>query len=193
MMGLRILLLGLLVLVAAAPMRAAQAQDDPRERRANSLFREGAYQQAREILQALYVDTGHPTYLRNVGRCYQEMGDAERAIEAFQQYLQVAPALPDDKRRDIEDRITRMEQLRREKQLAAAATTRPAVVLRAPPVLASRAPAADTAARPEAPPFFRRWWFWTAAAVATGVVAGTIYVATRPTPPSLGTVDLRGR
>ena len=60
----------------------------------------------------------HPTYLRNIARCHQNLGDADKAISSFREYLRKARDLPPDQRAEIEGYIAEMEQMKRAKAAA---------------------------------------------------------------------------
>ena len=218
---LRALLFGSIVVGAGAPAAHAQtpsppAADDRREIDARTAFARGDYREALSLYVKLYAETLHPTYLRNVGRCYQNLGEADKAISSFRDYLRKAKDLPPEKRQEIEGYIAEMEALKRQQAAGTAAAPAPSAtqppthteppaggVL--PPALApsdSTASAGapglqvETRAAPEpAPPLHRRWYFW--AAIGTGLVVAAVAVAVAASgsagPPrgGLGTVDLR--
>jgi tetratricopeptide (TPR) repeat protein len=84
------------------PAVAHAQQRDQREIHAQELFVLGRYQDALAIYGKLYAETNHPTYLRNIGRCYQKMDDPDKALDSFREYLQKAKNLPADQREVIE-------------------------------------------------------------------------------------------
>jgi hypothetical protein len=190
----------LTVTLAAAAVTATAYAVDGRELDARQAYAAGRYQEAIDLYSKLYAATLHPTYLRNIGRCYQNLEEPSKAIKSYQEYLRKASVTAAE-RREVEGFIAEMEALRDRQVRAAAsapATTAPAVpavppapasppaaavatpapaVAPAPgPTLArTPAPGADlteSAAAPSAasPPFYTRWWFWTAVGVA--VAAG---------------------
>jgi tetratricopeptide (TPR) repeat protein len=178
-------LVALVFTVVAA--RAAQATDT-RELKAREEFAAGRFQQALDIFAKLYAETLHPVYLRNIGRCYQNLGDADHAIISFRDYLRKHENISAKERAEIEGFIAEMEQLKKQKGGGAVATDEaspappsesivtplpaapePKSSGAAPEALVT-APAAT--AREEAPPIYTRWWFWTlvgAAAVGAGL------------------------
>jgi tetratricopeptide (TPR) repeat protein len=184
-----LVLIGLLA--QAAPGQAAPKAKDSGELRAREAFATGHYQEAIDLYGKLYAEKLHPTYLRNIGRCYQKLREPEKAIDTFRDYLSRAKNLPADERKEIEGYIAEMEALKErqaaEKAQAAkppAPTTEKAAA--APPVapapkLQPAQPAPQTqliaekpAPAPESPPFYERAWFWGVAAgvVAVAVVGG---------------------
>jgi hypothetical protein len=178
--------------LAVGAARAAGAAD-ARELKAREDFAAGRYQQALDIFAKLYAETLHPVYLRNIGRCYQNLGDPDKAIISFRDYLRKHKTITADERAEVEGFIAEMEALK--KQRAGVATPPPAPVpspAAAPPPSqssitplpsapepqsASAAPAALVTApavppREESSPVYTRWWFWTivgAAAVGAGL------------------------
>jgi len=160
----------LVVAVAAsAPAPRARAEErrpqqrDEREVQARELFGFGKWAEALAIYGKLYAETAHPTYLRNIGRCYQNMGEPDKAIGAFREYLRQVKSLSADQRAVVEGYIREMEQLKEKRQTHGA---------EAP------APASRAAAAPEKPP--------TAPAPASGASsvapAGAVGVSTSATP-----------
>lgn len=70
-----------LMLLVAQPVWA-QSDPDRRELEARTSFARGDYDQALSLYVGLYAETLHPTYLRNIGRCYQQLRQPGRAIAA---------------------------------------------------------------------------------------------------------------
>jgi tetratricopeptide (TPR) repeat protein len=180
--------------IAPAPSFAAP---DRRELQAREAFAAGRYQEALDLYAKLYAEKLHPNYLRNIGRCYQDLGEPDRAINSFRDYLRKAKVSADE-RKEVEGFISEMEELKkkqeRDKQAAvpvaaapptekpvAAAPPPPAPpppALAPPPPAAAPAPAvAVTASGPESPakdepsPLYKKWWLWAlvGAALAAGV------------------------
>jgi tetratricopeptide (TPR) repeat protein len=158
----------------------AATADDGDELKARTHFAAGEYKQALDIYARLYAETMHPTYLRNIARCHQNLGNADQAISSFREYLRKARDLTPDQRAEIEGYIAEMEQMKRAKasapppaaSLPAAAEPAPALV-GPPTVVAGRSADSD-----DAGPVYTRVWFWAivagvAAAGAVGVYALT--------------------
>jgi len=151
----------------------------------------GRYQQALDAFAKLYAETLHPVYLRNIGRCYQNLGDADHAIISFRDYLRKHKTITPEERKEVEGFIAEMEDLKKQHAASAAAPETPT----APPKAASpstittlpMAPEPKTSGggapealatapagrAPEEPsPIYTRWWLWTivgAAAVGAGL------------------------
>ena len=144
-----------LVLTMLVALSTSAAERDDREARAREAFALGRYAEAMELYGKLYAETAHPTYLRNIGRCHQNMGEPDKAISSFREYLRQAQArgLPAEQRTQVEGYIREMEELkarqerqRRDMQRPAAASSPPATS--GPARRGDGAPAADVAARP---------------------------------------------
>jgi hypothetical protein len=194
-MGGRRGLVAVAVLVAftvglAAPAAAAEN----REMQAREAFAAGRFQDALDLFAKLYAETLHPTYQRNIGRCYQNLGDSDRAIISFREYLRKAKNVKKSERDEVEGYIKEMEALKREREASAARHSEPVRPEPAPPP----PPPFDgsVGARPvgekqplvvnetheredEAKPIYGRWWFWAlVGGVALAGGAG-LFVATR--------------
>jgi tetratricopeptide (TPR) repeat protein len=173
---MRIALIAALFMSFALPVAAAPSRDN-REMKARELYAAGRYQDALDIYIKLYAEKLHPNYLRNIGRCYQNLGDPEKAIGSFREYLRKARSLPAEERQEIEGYIKEMEELKRQREAPppppppkAEPTPLPAPLVTPPPEsVVSRPPPPPVE---ESPPVYSRWWFWTAVGVA--VVAGTV-------------------
>src|SRR4051812_43007944 len=146
-----------LVLAMSAAVPAFASERDSREARAREAFALGRYAEAMELYGKLFAETAHPTYLRNIGRCHQNLGEADEAISSFREYLRQAKNLPAEQKAQVEGYIREMEELkarkdrpRREGQRTAVAAPPAAAANPAspPPIAASIAPALDIAAGP---------------------------------------------
>jgi hypothetical protein len=157
----------------------ARAATDKRELQAREDFAAGRYQEAVDIFAKLYAEKLHPNYLRNIGRCYQNLGQPEKAISAFREYLRKAKTVSADERAEVDGYIKEMEDLEARKQ-APAATPPPSASPPASPLpsaapMPAAAPAdgatlattAAPSAANESSPIYARWWFW-------GIVGGVV-------------------
>jgi len=116
-----------------------------REAKARELFAVGQYREALALYGKLYADTAHPTYLRNIGRCYQNLREPDKAISSFEEYLRQAKGLSPEQRAVVEGYIREMDELKRKQQETADATaTKP------PPPTRTEARADTPAPRPAA-------------------------------------------
>ena len=142
-----------IVVLLATPARAQKS--DAREVKARELFGIGRYPEALEIYGKLYAETTHPTYMRNIGRCYQNMGEPDKAISSFREYLRQAANLAPDQRAQVEGYIREMEELKRQRATAAGppATTAPTTpTTTAPPPVGATPPAGSPLPNVVAPP-----------------------------------------
>jgi hypothetical protein len=165
----------------------ADAAGDQRELKAREDFAAGRYQQALDAFAKLYAETLHPTYLRNIGRCYQNLGDPDHAITSFREYLRKHKTITADERAEVEGFIAEMEELQKKKAAGASgphpgnanATAQSSTITplpTAPEPKSSGTPDAlvtkPSAPAAEEPSVFSRWWFWTivgAAAIGAGL------------------------
>lgn len=169
-----------LVVAVALALGATRvsAATDARELKAREDFAAGRFQDALDIFARLYAESLHPNYLRNIARCYQKLGQPDRAIDSFRDYLQKAKGVAPDEKKEIDGYIKEMEDLKREKE-AAAPPAAPAPLPAAPEpksaassagaVVVNTSPAEPA---PEERPIYTKWWFWTligGAAIAAGV------------------------
>jgi tetratricopeptide (TPR) repeat protein len=170
-----------LLLSTAAAAPPATPPRDGREMQAREAYAGGRYQDALDIYVKLYAEQLHPNYLRNIGRCQQNLGQPDKAISSFREYLRKAKNLAPGEREEIDGYIREMEELKRQQAATAAAPPpQPAVPLTPsaieptgpPPPLQLTTPPPGVSA--EAAPIYKRWWFWTAVGVA--VVGGTVAV-----------------
>ena len=178
------------MVLVVSTARLTSAATDPREMKAREAFAAGRYQDALDLFAKLYAESLNPIYLRNIGRCHQNLGEPDRAIASFRDYLRKASTLPAAERKEIDGFIKEMEELKRSKEASAAsAPPTPAPVepvtplpreVPTPPPSSSTATAsvvmtpAPPAPAEEPSPIYGRWWFW---AIVGGVVATGVGVA----------------
>jgi hypothetical protein len=195
--AIRMLLAAAALSCAFAPalsVEAAPKSKDKREIKAREAFAEGRYQDALDLYAKLYAEKLHPTYLRNIGRCYQNLQQPEKAANAFRDYLRQGKDISAAEAKEVEGYIAEMEALKKKQddgQVASPAPpprpTPPMPVPAAPPVEGSHGATGETvnlsegpaAPSPEpAPPFYKRGWFWgVVGAVVVVGVAGGLYAA----------------
>jgi tetratricopeptide (TPR) repeat protein len=196
----------LVVVLAQAAGPAHAAGNENPDLKARTLFAAGEYQQALDIYASLYAETLHPTYLRNIARCYQNLGEPDKAISSFKEYLRKARELTPEQRKEIDGYIAEMEQLKRSR-VAAVAPPPVAPLPVAPPPAAPPPPATEQAAPLVGPttvtathepaddsaPIYTRTWFWlVVGGVAAASVTGIVLLGrdTSPAHGPLGYLDL---
>ena len=195
---MRVLTAVVLLLALASPVAALAAGDEGAELKARTHFAAGEYKEALEIYARLYAETMHPTYLRNIARCHQNLGNPDKAISSFREYLRKARDLPPDQRAEIEGYIAEMEQLKQSKTAAPA----PAAPSAAAPPAPEASPAlvgpptvtASGGHEDDGGPFYTRVWFWAVVAGVAAAGVATAFLLTRDSGPSagnLGALDLR--
>jgi tetratricopeptide (TPR) repeat protein len=110
---------------------AEAASVDPRELAAREAFAAGRYRDSVDLFARLYAERPHPNYLHNIGRCYQNLREPERAIASFREFLRKAENLTPETRAQVEDYIREMDAL------VESRAQESAVVLEADPAAAS--------------------------------------------------------
>jgi len=197
----RVLTAAVFLLALAIPAAPRAAGEDGAELKARTHFAAGEYKEALEIYARLYAETMHPTYLRNIARCHQNLGNSDKAISSFREYLRKARDLSPDQRAEIEGYIAEMEQLKRSNATpgtsatapppAAPAPTETSPALVGPPTVTASGGRAD-----DEGPFYTRVWFWgVVAGVAAAGIVGAILLTrdSGPTAGNLGGLDLRDK
>jgi len=106
--------LGLVCSSLVSATAAAQLTDTDEEARlqfraGESAYARGDYQAALEDFERAYRLSQRPALLFNIGLAAQRARHRERALEAFQQYLQLKPDA--DNRADVESRISELREL----------------------------------------------------------------------------------
>jgi tetratricopeptide (TPR) repeat protein len=159
---------------AKAAKEPKKEQKDAREMEARQAFAAGEYKDALDIYTKLYAEKLHPTYLRNIARCYQNLGDADHAISSFREYLRKAKDLTAQERQEVEGFIAEVDKAQKQKEDAAAAAAAADLAKRSepPPLPPERdrrvLPPPPPPPPPPAPtPFYAKGWFW-------GVVGGVV-------------------
>jgi tetratricopeptide (TPR) repeat protein len=197
----------LLGLGAAAPVVAREMRGDQPGRvffeRGEANFNRGKFEEARADYQAAYDVEPLPAFLFNIGQCYRNLGDYERAQFFFQRYTMLDPHSAN---RPAADRlIAEMSRLAQERREAAARDARAPILAStaAVPAPAAGASASDHAAPLVGPvvqethatstrPIYRRTWFWVG--VGGAIVAGTAlaFALAQDTPRgTLPSIDAR--
>jgi hypothetical protein len=177
-------------MLALLTARNATAADS-RELKAREAFAAQRYQEALDLFAKLYAETLHPIYLRNIGRCYQNLGEPEKAITSFREYLRKGKNVSATETKEIDGYIKEMEELQQRKEASAASSTSAATTEKpdapvkplpsaTPPPPAGDGATATVVMTPPPPqaedssPIYGRWWFW---AIVGGVVATGVGIA----------------
>jgi tetratricopeptide (TPR) repeat protein len=158
-----IVALGILLIAVGGGRSARASGPQDEELRARKLYAAGDFQGALDIYTDLYGRNPHPTYMRNIGRCYQNLGEPDRAIRAFRDYLRTSKDLAPEARREVEGFIKEMEELKRSREPSPAAS---------PGAPAESSAAGARAPAPAAPPS------------ASSQVAARAPKLDAPTPPA---------
>ncbi len=182
----------LFVFVAALFVANGAQAASKGELEARKAFAAGKYVEAKDLFADLYARTLHPVYLRNIGRCYQKLGEATRAIDSFRDYLAKAKGVTAGDRKEVQSYIKEMEDLRAAEQARAIRAPAPAPAPPPPaatpppdPVPVTPTPTAILIAPPlpaeptdrDEAPLYKKWWFWTAVGVVAAGAAGALLIS----------------
>ena len=107
----------IVALLLPAPVRA---EDESREVKAKRACAAGRVEEGVELLAALYAETGDVNYVYNQGRCYQQNGRVDQALNRFREYLRRATGASTSERAEVQGFIDELER-----QRAAPAATSP--------------------------------------------------------------------
>ncbi len=182
--------LAIVVLVAMAatahaePSREARAHFEAGQRH----HKLGRFAEAIDEYQRAYELAPLPDLLFNIGQCYRNLKNWERAIFFFDRYLEEAPDSRDAEL--VRSLIAELEETIARETPPPTSTATLAEVLPPPPPPPIVVP---PPVEPE-PAVYQRWWFWTLIGVAVvGAAAGGTVAATRTKTPQgdIGTIDLR--
>jgi hypothetical protein len=104
------LLLATLLPLALAPS-AQGASEDTKERSARKACLSGNYQKGVELLSDLFVKTEDPIFIYNQGRCFEQNGRCEEAVNRFREYLRKDKKMSPDEKADAEKHIADCQTL----------------------------------------------------------------------------------
>ncbi len=168
------------MVLSLTPVRAHAESVERLADEALIAYKQADYARAIELLQRAYKIRQVPTLLYNLARAYDQIGDADRAYEAYRRYSHLADADPTLKTRAVAHLVL-LEETRRKRTApspevspsqatpkpsapSAAAPPPPAVDTSRPP------PAVETSRPPPEPPRQRGWSSQQKAALALGVL-----------------------
>jgi hypothetical protein len=101
--------------VAAALLLSAggaHAEDESRQVKAKRACAAGRVEEGVEILAALYAESGDVNYVYNQGRCYQQNGRVDQALNRFREYLRRATGASEQERAEVRGFIEELERQR---------------------------------------------------------------------------------
>ena len=114
MMGVASLAFSAAMLVLAANRPSAS---DSREEVARAFFAAAKYQEAIDIYSQLFARYLHPDYIYNIGRCYQNMGDPDKALQSFHEFSRKSKHMDSALRKELDGHIKEMEALQAQREL----------------------------------------------------------------------------
>jgi hypothetical protein len=159
---LRIPSLVLVVMLGGSAPALGQT-GDPRPREAKAACAAGEIQKGIRLLADLFADTEDWNWVYNQGRCYQQNGWADEAIERFNEYLRRAKDLTPAERAEVEKFIAELEPRRQRREADSPALT-------PPPVATAPGPEVQTSLVPAPDPTDRRLTIGAIALGGAGVV-----------------------
>jgi tetratricopeptide (TPR) repeat protein len=191
--------------IALGAGAASAANDLPRDRPGRAFFEQGEanfnrgrFEEARADYQAAYDAEPLPAFLFNIGQCYRNLGEYERAQFFFQRYTMLDPRSPN--RPAAERLIAEMSRLAEERRSDPTAPVAATALLTPPSTAAARGPGGaplvgsvvDTRSTGAGRPIYRRTWFWVAVGGAV-VVGGAVALALSRDAPTgtLPPIDAR--
>jgi tetratricopeptide (TPR) repeat protein len=179
--------------LGAAGHRAAKSAFE----QGREAFDAGRYDEAIERFERAYELSGRPELLFNVGLAADRLREDERALSAFERYLE--QAVDPLHREQVEQRVAALRSARARAEQRERARARAAALNAPTPKQTARAAAIEgsgtrerTRSTPNAAPhgatrdtgdgggLLSEWWFWTGAAVLVAGGAATAYLLTRP-------------
>ena len=160
-------------LVLAVSPRVAHAEDPAMRaakrhfERGEKLFALGKFDEALDEYQKAYDAKPIPDLLFNIGQCYRNLDDYDKAIFSFKKYLKEEPDAPN---KDAVDKL--IEELEDKKahsdgQRIVGGGGRPT----------KKHPTEET-------PIYKQWWFWTGVGVVAVAGSVGIYEGTKGGPPN---------
>jgi len=158
-------------------------------RKAAEAFQAGRYDQALAEFEAGYAAVPRPAFVLNMGHAARKAGNAARARECYQRYLELEPGSP--QRGEVEKAIAEIDAGQggtpaarppNRPATAGGAQHRPVVLTVAGTdtevpsdlKLAAREPIRKET--DEGPAFYQQWWFWGAAVGVIAAGAATFFV-----------------
>src|SRR5207244_1269155 len=101
-----------IALVAALLLSSGQAraEEESRQVKAKHACAAGRVEEGVEILAGLYAESGDVNYVYNQGRCYQQNGRVDQALNRFHEYLRRATSASSEERHEVQGFIDELER-----------------------------------------------------------------------------------
>ncbi len=170
-----------LAVLATVCVAGPAAGQEVSERAARKACMSGDYQKGVDILSDLFINTRDPAHIYNQGRCYEQNGRCEEAVNRFREYLRTAKNPTVEEKLDTEKHIRDCQGLLgQQKAPNQVGVEAPAATVAASPTApvertAAAVPAGADVTAPAPPPAASggsTWWIW--AGVGAVVVAGAV-------------------
>ncbi len=181
---------------ATPPPGVSQANDDTARglyQAGKAAYEAGNFKEALGFFEQAYQHSPRPGFLFNIGQVADRLRQDDKAITAFKAYLDQVPRA--DNRAEVQQRLSALEEAKRQREAAAAAPAAPTTT-RAPAPASAPSPTTVAASASSAPndaalthpepqdetppgkPVTKQWWFWTGlGAVVVGGAAVALAVA----------------
>lgn len=113
---------------------ARAASEDSKERAARKACLSGNVQKGVELLSDLFVTTENPVFIYNQGRCFEQNGRYEEAVNRFREYLRKAKNISAEDKADADKHIADCQALALGKTTPSAPNATPGAPSEAAPV-----------------------------------------------------------
>ncbi|MFH1129748.1 MAG: tetratricopeptide repeat protein [Pseudomonadota bacterium] len=186
---------------ANAQSQVAQPQQSPSDNKTEAkthfeqgkvAFSRGQYEDALNEYTVAYRLLPLPGFLFNIGQCYRNLEQYEKAILSFQLYLQNVPQAANRNAvqqlvKELEDKLEQKRSTEEkipaenEKLVTKPFTEPPSEITKINEPLPLEPPPPTPMSTSITTPIYKKWWFWTAIAVAVGGGAVGAYYGIRST------------
>jgi tetratricopeptide (TPR) repeat protein len=143
-------------------------------------FDAGRFTEALERFEHAYSLSGRSELLFNIGLAADRIREDERALEAFEQYLEETP--DSTHRMQVEQRVIALREAidREQRKQSRAVAPTPAEVASASARAPERTPLGPSPSERDDGGVLSEWWFWTGTAVLLIAGGATAYVLLQP-------------
>ncbi len=173
------------VAAQASPERLRQARRY--YERGKAAFELGKFRAALRHYEEAYKVASLPGLLFNIGQCYRNTGEHEKAVFSFRLYLRKVPKAKNREAvlvliRELEATIERERVLKRKRRAEETKRQREEEERREEE---RRLAALRARGGKRSTPIYKRWWFWTLIGVAAAGAGAGVYFGIRSGEPNL--------